>query len=818
MPYLEAQYPAPGTIDVAADTLISCRIRDDGYDGYIVGTSVRAYIKKLPSGPEEVAYDGYDGYDGYFVAPYDGPGSLFDAYDADGYSIVIDRTSSYDEGSIYQVRIEARDSADNPLPNPGDRWSFSTAIPPYLEAQFPAPGADAVVDTLVSCRIRDDGYVVGTSIRAYIKKLPSGPEEVAYDGYDGYDGYFVAPYDGPGSSLSPYVSDGYSIVIDRVSDYHKGGTYQVRMEARDTAGNPLPDPGDRWSFSVAEAIPPYLEAQFPAPGATDVAANALVSCRIRDDDGYVVKSSIRAYVKKLPSGLEEMAYDGYDGYFIAPYDGPGSSLASYAPDGYSIALDRTSAYSYGGLYQVRLEAEDQDGYSLSYPDDRWSFQIMEEPSAPPYITNIDPPQHANISADALITFDVGDQAGDVSGVATQVFIAGELAYDGIAGFHAPYDGPDAYFGRAIVDGYDGYHFRIDRTSDYPDGPLHISTSVSDKFETVVTPWSYMVGTKLNRVYLSDGYGLKVIEIGSLTGESQGVVSLLLSMDTDPSLPSNDMSCISGSYVDGYYFLVLSMKAFGQEIGNVIGLDMMLGDSLIGDYSLALLGQMIWGQGVIGPGDGYGVVITKNETESINTYARGSLGVRAQMNERGILYLINRTRNRIEVYYGSHFRDGNRNPDFVYSETSTPPIMPGYILDLLVVNNASARSFNNPEGAPTFGTRIFVGTTEGMTRIDTWDQEGTDGYCAGMDAYGIAVNYGIAGSGAQYELIGGTASQVTRIACDQTNTLVYVATFDGVNIGGVSQISLASNKRTIFMTKETNFLPSNDVRDIFGKTY
>jgi len=436
----------------------------------------------------------------------------------------------------------------------------------------------------------------------------------------------------------------------------------------------------------------------------------------------------------------------------------------------------------------------------------------------PYVTNINPSQHANISVATLIAFDVGDPDNDLRGDSLQVSVAGMLAYDGIVGFIAPYNGPDAYCGKAIVDGYDGYHFVIDRTTSYADGPLDIKVSASDLFSTTTTSWSYIVGTKLNRAYFSDGYGLKAIEIGDLVGESQEKVRVFLSMNTDPSLSSNDMSCISGSYIDGYYFLVLSMKAFGQEIGNVIGLDMMLGDSLIGDYGLALLGQMIWGQGVIGPGDGYGVVIAKNETESLNTYARGSLGVRAQMNERGILYLINRTRNRIEVYYGSHFRDGNRNPDFVYSETSTPPIMPGYILDLLVVNNASARNFNNPEGASIRGTRIFVGTTEGMTRIDTWDQEGTDGYCAGMDAYGIAVNYGIVGSGAQYELIGGTAAQVTRIACDQTNTLVYVATFDGVNIGGVSQISLASNKRTIFMTKETNFLPSNDVRDIFGKTY
>jgi len=442
---------------------------------------------------------------------------------------------------------------------------------------------------------------------------------------------------------------------------------------------------------------------------------------------------------------------------------------------------------------------------------------------PPFLTNIGPPQSSGVSVDVLISFDVGDDGNDLNGNMLQVFVAGYLAYDGYTGFQAPYNGPDAYVGRAVVDGSDGYHFEIDRVGDYSEGPLNIRVSASDSTDTVLTTWSYIVGTRLNRVYFSDGYGLKVIEVGDLTGESQDMVSLLLSMETDPGLPSGDMSCISGSYVDGYYFLALSMKALDQEIGDVIGLDFIWGNSVIGltgDFVANLIGQMLWGQGIIGPGgDGYGMMIVKNELENINNYAPKTLSARAQMNERGILYVINKARNRIEVYYGSHFRNGiARSPDFVYSETSTPPLMSGFILDLFVVNNASVRGFNDPDGAMISGTRIFVGTTEGMTRIDTWDQEGADGYCDGMDVYGIAINYGIVGSGAQFEILGGTASQVTRIAGDQNNIMLYVATFDGVDVGGITQISLLQNRRTVFMTKETDFLPSNEVKDIFGKIY
>lgn len=326
---------------------------------------------------------------------------------------------------------------------------------------------------------------------------------------------------------------------------------------------------------------------------------------------------------------------------------------------------------------------------------------------------------------------------------------------------------------------------------------------------------------LNKVYFCDGYGLKAIEIEDLVGESQGAVSLLLSTDTSPSLPSNAMSCITGNQIGGDDFLVLSLERFGQTAPNVIGGNLIWGEGLIGDWAFALLGQAVWGQAVIGssPQNGSGIAIVRNETENVNVYARETLSMRAQMNERGILYAINSTENCIEVYYGAHFRDGTtRTPDFIYSETSVPPIMSGRILDLLVVNNASVRQFEDPEGAVIKGTRIFVGTAEGMTRIDTWDQEAAAGYCAGMDTYGIAVTYGIAGSGAQFELLGGTVPNVTKIACDQNNIMLFVATFDGASTGGISQINLLRNRRMMFMSKETNFLPSNDVRDIFGKTY
>lgn len=562
-------------------------------------------------------------------------------------------------------------------------------------------------------------------------------------------------------------------------------------------------------------VSPYLEAQDPAPDATNVPLSKVMSFRVRDTWARIIGSTLRVYLRKLPGGIEQVVYDGSG--FVAPYNGPGSSLAPYHPDGYAFLIECVGGYDSFSTYQVRVAATDMLASSLDYPGDRWSFETIS--SFVPFVTDVVPPIGTAIASDSLFSFDVVDGTGGVlRPEAFQVSVAGELAFDGVGGFHAPYNGPDAYFGPVVADGYNGYRFVIDRTADYADGPLHVRVLASDQGTTIVAPWQYMIGTRLNRLYFCDGYGLKVLEMRDVAGESQDLASLLLSRDTEPALPSNDMSCISGSYVDGYYFLVLSMKEFGQNIGDIVGLDMVWGNTLVTDYNLNLVGQMVWGQGTVGPGDAYGMAVVRNENDKVTMYGSGRLYARAQMNERGILYAINKTWNRIEVYYGAHYRDGDRSPDFVYSDATTPGLIRGHILDLLVVNNASARQFNNTHGQRIRGTRLFVGTTEGMTQIDTWDQESSDGYGAGMDGYGIAVDYGIVGSGAHFELLGGTAPAVTRIACDQNNIVLFVATYDGVNGGGISQINLSANKRMIFMNREAGFLPSNDVRDIFGKTY
>lgn len=211
-------------------------------------------------------------------------------------------------------------------------------------------------------------------------------------------------------------------------------------------------------------------------------------------------------------------------------------------------------------------------------------------------------------------------------------------------------------------------------------------------------------------------------------------------------------------------------------------------------------------------DGYGCAIVKNEGE-VNVYRDGYAIEKAQINKEGTLYCINKTLNQIEVFYGAHTRSGpGRPPDFIYDEYSTPPIFGGEILDLFISPEASVVA----EGR----TRFYVGTTQGATKVDTNDKvsDSMPGFPAGLDGYGMSKTYGIVGSGAQFEVLGGTIARTVEVAADEDRLVMLVGASDGYGGGGITQVSLEGDRKILFMTKELGLIPDNTITDIFGKGF
>lgn len=408
----------------------------------------------------------------------------------------------------------------------------------------------------------------------------------------------------------------------------------------------------------------------------------------------------------------------------------------------------------------------------------------------PYPGSFDSPK------DTLVSFDIADPGGDLNPSLIDAYIDGADAYHGTTGFVPPYDGPLSsvqFIPGGSFWGYDAYRITIDKTTDYPN-ITSISASYSDVAEST---WTFMTRipvpyiSRINTVYFSDVGGIKKVNMVDFVGESQSIVQVVLSTETDPPIPDNIVDSLYGESVDGYYYLTFSLK------------NKVLTSFDWGDYSW---GEMVWDEDYIDRG----CFVVKNEVE-LNQFSDGYKAFAPKINNRGILYFINKDTNSIYVYYGAHLYSGkDREPDFIYSSTSTPAIFPGEILCLHIANDASTELVN--------GTRLYIGTSLGLTRIDACDVENPDGYCAGFDNLGKATTYSISGGGATYEIIGGTSPRIAAVSSNESRTVMFVATDDGYGDAGVSQILMTNNKRTTFMTQENGLIPSNTVRDISGKVF
>ena len=394
----------------------------------------------------------------------------------------------------------------------------------------------------------------------------------------------------------------------------------------------------------------------------------------------------------------------------------------------------------------------------------------------PFVSNERPlPNSTGAPSKPLIHFDISDLEDGLDPATVSVRVNSQMAFQAGSGFLFPFQGAgsDAY--ATVVDGHDGYHVAIDPTDDLS-GVVLVSVLGDDAYGTGGGSWTFTVaGAALNFLYYSDGYGVRRIGMPALAGESQDVAVLLLSETTVPALPTNDVSTLFGNKIGDNMFLLTSMDGYPDAVG---------------------------------------VLITTNEVNDPRPYLDGYDAYAAQMTDDGTMYVLNRTLNRVETYYGANFRPGNREPDFYYDAYSTPPLIEGELLDLHVASGHSVVHAGS--------TRFYVGSTEGMVRVDTYDEESPDGYSADMDGYGLSWTYGVAGSGMDYEVLGSptdpnTAKEVVAVHSDDVGGLILVVTNDGLGNGGLTQINLNVNRRILFMNQEGGFLPTNYARDVFKKS-
>ena len=184
----------------------------------------------------------------------------------------------------------------------------------------------------------------------------------------------------------------------------------------------------------------------------------------------------------------------------------------------------------------------------------------------PFIRNRVPAAGASgISPTVIISFDLLDEESDLKQDAIQLYVDNILAYDG-QNFQYPYNSPGSSIAPTIVDGYDGYHLVVDSYGSYNE-LVPISLTASDSSgNTLEQTWAFLVGSRVNVIYFSDGYGLKAIKTLDFVGECQSEVRTIATVDTTPELPSNEITDIFGNFVRDNFHLVISYDGYDGPDG------------------------------------------------------------------------------------------------------------------------------------------------------------------------------------------------------------------------------------------------------------
>lgn len=129
----------------------------------------------------------------------------------------------------------------------------------------------------------------------------------------------------------------------------------------------------------------------------------------------------------------------------------------------------------------------------------FSFTVIDYIS--PFIENKSPyPNEPNLGSNFLIEFDLLDDVSGVDLSNTTISLDGDSVYNGTT-FLYPFNGASSLVSSTVVDGYDGYHFVIDRVSEFPGSEMFtISVSSVDKKSNILNEsWQFYTRTRISNV-------------------------------------------------------------------------------------------------------------------------------------------------------------------------------------------------------------------------------------------------------------------------------------------------------------------------------
>lgn len=170
-----------------------------------------------------------------------------------------------------------------------------------------------------------------------------------------------------------------------------------------------------------------------------------------------------------------------------------------------------------------------------------------------------------------------------------------------------------------------------------------------------------------------------------------------------------------------------------------------------------------------------------------------------------VYVVNNTAGQIEVYYDIDIApSGTIYAGTIYNTTTSPRVSSDIIKQIKVTYNTSEIDGES--------NTIYIATSNFVTKIET--DESIPG---ASESNGVSYTYGIYGSGASYEILGGQTNEVIAIDINIKQLQVFVLTNNSEGEGGLTIINLPSNARFSYSCYENGTLISTRLRDVVAKT-
>ena len=195
---------------------------------------------------------------------------------------------------------------------------------------------------------------------------------------------------------------------------------------------------------------PYLDNLNPVPGQVDVDYSTTILLDILDDTSGVDDASVWIRVDGSYAWRLGVAQPGF------------TVTKAVLPKGFRYQIHRTAVFP--GAYAVLVEVHADDLAAIPNSlTTSYSFRTIGDSQAP-FLRNRNPGVDVGgVGATQSFAFDVLDDYSGVAPLSLYFFVNGAPAYVGpTRSWVAPFDG---YVGRVEdVDGYDGYHVRIDHAA------------------------------------------------------------------------------------------------------------------------------------------------------------------------------------------------------------------------------------------------------------------------------------------------------------------------------------------------------------------